>query len=156
MTDQLAADEMQAAGTRRPTAASVLVALCALLVYRVLGFVELADVGELPDGAPESWFVPLLGDGVIGTAMLITAILLWKRATPGVWLTAVIVHFLAMWDTAAAAINNARNPWDASDFADVMWFLFGFVFLVSVVSLYLLSRVDVRRHYGVYGVNNGL
>ena len=149
MTTQTGDDQRQAAGVERPTVVTLLIVLTALLFYRALGFLQLVDVGELPDGAPESWFVPLLGDGLVGTAAIIVAILLWKRATAGVWLAAVIFHTLAMWDTAAAAINNGRNPWDASEFADVMWFLFGFTFIVSLVSIYLLSRRDIRRHYDV-------
>lgn len=149
MTTQTGDDQKQAAGVERPTGVTLLIVLTALHSYRVLGFLELADVGEAPDGAPESWFVPLLGDGLVGTAAIIVAILLWKRATAGVWLAAVIFHTLAMWDTAAAAVNNSRNPWDASAFADVMWFLFGFLIIVSLVSIYLLSSRAIRRYYDV-------
>ena len=57
-----------------------------------------------------------------------------------------LVHVL---DTFMAAVNNIRDPWDASPFADVIGAAFGFTFLLSVVSLYLLSRGDTRRYYGV-------
>ena len=120
-----------------------------ILVYRAFGYIQLADVGKLPNGAPESWFIPLLGDGLVGTAAIIIGILLWRRATFGVWLATVIFHTIAMWDTATAAINNIREPWDESAFADVIWFAFGFTFLVSVLCVYLLSRRDVRRYYEV-------
>ena len=149
MTTKIRDDQRQAAGVERPTVVTILIVLTLSLFYRAFGFVQLVDVDELPDGAPESWFVPLLGDGLVGTGAIIVAILLWKRATAGVWLTAVIFHTLAMWDTTAAAVNNGRNPWDASDFADVMWFLFGFTFIVSLVGIYLLSRRDIRRYYDV-------
>ena len=149
MTDQLVADETQAVGIPRPPVVTVLVVATALLTYRAAGYLSLADVGELRDGAPESWFIPLLGDGLIGTAAVVIAILLWQRPTFGVWLGAIIFHTLALWDTATAAINNLREPWEAGAFADVIWFAFGFTFLVSVLCVYLLSRRDVRRHYEV-------
>lgn len=142
-------DQREAIGIRRPTAVIVLIAATALLTYRAAGYLNLADVGELPDGAPESWFIPLLGDGLVGTAAVVVAILLWQRPTFGVWLAAIVFHALALWDTTAAAINNVREPWETSPFADVIWFAFGFTFLVSVLCVYLLSRRDVRRYYEV-------
>jgi len=151
MSHQSVTDQRESIATQRPTAVTVLIAVTALLTYRVAGFFELADVGELPKGAPESWFIPLLGDGLVGTAAIVIAILLWRQKTAGVWLATVIFHALALWDTTAAAINNIREPWDESAFADVIWFAFGFTFLVSVVSVYLLSRREVRRYYEVAG-----
>ena len=150
MTDQLVADEMQAVGIQRPPVVTVLVVATALLTYRAAGYLSLPDVGELPDGAPESWFIPLLGDGLIGTAAVVIAILLWQRPTSGVWLGTIIFHSLALWDTTAASINNVREPWDEGPVTDAMiWVAFGFTFLVSVLCLYLLSRRDVRRHYEI-------
>ena len=119
--------------------------LTALFVWRAPVFFNLADVRVPPDGAPESWFVPLLGDGLVGIARIVIAILLWRRQTAGVWLAAVVFHSVALWDLATSVINAIREPWDTNAFADAVWFFFGFAFLISVASFYLLSRRDVRR-----------
>lgn len=134
---------------RRPTAVTVLIVITALFAWRAPAFFNLANVGVPPDGAPESWFVPLLGDGLVGTAAIIMAILLWRRHTAGVWLAAVIVHTIALWDLALSAVNAIMEPWDTNEFADAVWFLFGLAFLISVASFYLLSRRDVRDYYHV-------
>ena len=146
MTDQQP-QEQGVVSVRRPTAVTILIVITALFVWRASAFSNLANVGVPPDGAPESWFVPLLGDGLVGTAAIIMAILLWRRQTAGVWLAAVIVHTIALWDLAMSAVNNIREPWVTNEFADAVWFFFGLAFLISVASFYLLSRRDVRGYY---------
>ena len=149
MTHQAGEDQAEAVLVRRPTAVTILVVITGLFVWRASAFFNLADVGVLPDGAPESWFVPLLGDGLVGTAAIIMAIVLWRRHTAGVWLAAVIVHTIALWDLVVSAVNAIREPWDTNEFADALWFFFGFALLISVASFYLLSKRDVRSYYHV-------
>ncbi len=149
MTQQPSEAPAEAVSMKRPAAVTILIVLTALFVWRASAYSNLASVGVPPDGAPESWFVPLLGDGLVGTAAIIMAIVLWRRQTAGVWLAAVIVHTVALWDLVLSAVNAIREPWETSEFADVIWFVFGFAFLISIVSFYLLSRRDVRDYYQV-------
>ena len=149
MEQQVDETRFDQARLQRPRTVVLLIILTALFVSRVVGFFLLASVGELPDGAPESWFIPFLGDGLIGISAIVIAIFLWRRSTFGVWLGAVIFHSIALFDTVMAGVNNIREPWDASPLGDMIGLGFGFLILVSVVSLYLLSRADVRRYYGV-------
>ena len=83
MTTQIRDDQRQAAGVERPNLVTILIVLTASLFYRAFGFVQLVDVDELPDGAPESWFVPLLGDGLVGTGAIIVAILFGSEPPRG-------------------------------------------------------------------------
>jgi len=149
MTHQEGEGQAEAVSVRRPAAVTILIVITGLFVWRASAFFNLADVGVPPDGAPESWFVPLLGDGLVGTAAIIMAIVLWRRQTAGVWLAAVIVHTIALWDLALSAVNAIREPWDTNEFADAVWFFFGLAFLISIASFYLLSRRDVRDYYHV-------
>jgi len=149
MEQQVDEAQFDQARLRRPRAVLLLIILTALLVPRVSGFFLLASLGELPDSAPESWFIPFLGDGLVGISAIAIAIFLWRRSTFGVWLAAVIFHSIALFDTAMAGANIIRQPWDANPLGDIIGLGFGFIILVSVVSLYLLSRGDVRRYYGV-------
>ncbi len=149
MTSQPGEDQAPAISMKRPTAVTILIVITALFAWRAPAFFNLVDVGAPPDGAPESWFVPRLGDGLVGTAAIIMAIVLWRRQTAGVWLAAVIVHTIALWDLALSAVNAIREPWDTNEFADAVWFFFGLAFLISIASFYLLSRRDVRDYYHV-------
>ena len=149
MTDRPGEDQPAAVLVPRPTVVTVLIVITGLFVWRAPAFFNLADVGVPPGGAPESWFVPLLGDGIVGVAAITMAIVLWRRQTAGVWLAAVIVHTIALWDLVMSVVNNIREPWDTNEFADAIWFFFGFALIISVASFYLLSRRDVRGYYHV-------
>ena len=105
MTHQPSEAQAEAVSMKRPTAVTILIVLTALFVWRASAFFNLASVGVPPDGAPESWFIPLLGDGLVGTAAIIMAIVLWRRQTAGVWLAAVVVHTVAPQSKQVAAID---------------------------------------------------
>ena len=147
MTNQPVADQREAAQHQRPAAVTALIVATAILVYRAGALGTIGQIGELPDGPPESWFVPMLGDIFVGIAAVVTAILLWRRATFGVWLTAVIYHALAFLDIVQAIVNAVREPWDAGMGSEFIFVGLEFGVLVSVVNVYLLSRRGVRRYY---------
>ena len=84
MTGPPSEHQKKATGTQPPTAVTVLIIATALFTYRAAGYDNLSSVWELLDGIPESWFIPLLGDGLIGTTAIVITILLWRRATFGV------------------------------------------------------------------------
>ena len=147
MSKQQLEDRAVAASLQRPAVATVLIVATAMLAYRALAVVMLGDVGELPDGPPESWFVPMLGDVFVGVGAVITAVLLSKRSTFAAWLTAVIFHTFAFADILQAIVNAIREPYDGSMVGDLMLPVLWLGALISVVNVYLLSRRDLRQYY---------
>ena len=147
MTSQQLEDRAVTASLQRPAVVTALIVATAVLGYRALAIVMLGDVGELPDGPPESWFVPMLGDVFVGVGAVITAILLSKRSTYTAWLTAVIFHTFAFADILQAIVNAIREPYDGSLVGDLMLPVLWLGALISVVNVYLLSRRDLRQYF---------
>ena len=147
MTSQQVKDHADTAQLQRPAVATALIVTTAMLAYRMAAITTIVDVGELPDGPVESWFVPMLGDIFVGVGAVITAILLLKRSTFASWLTAVIFHTFAFADILQAIVNAMREPWDTGVLGDLMLPALWLGALISVVNVYLLSRRDVRQYY---------
>ena len=127
---------------------TALIATTAALFYGAGALANIGKIGELPNGAPESWFLPMLGDIFVGAGAVIMAIVLWRRATFGAWLAAIIFHVLALADILQTIVNAVRDPWHNSPVGALMAPALGVGVLLSVVALYLLSQRDVRQHYG--------
>ena len=147
MSSQQLEDRAVTASLQRPAVVTALIVATAVLAYRMAAILTIVDVGELPDGPVESWFVPMLGDIFVGVGAVITALLLSKRSTFASWLTAVIFHTFAFADILQAIVNAMREPWDTGLLGDLMLPVLWLGALISAVNVYLLSRRDVRQYY---------
>lgn len=130
-----------ASDTTMPTGLWVAIGITALMVYRLLGFNFLGEVGNT---IPEMWGVAFRGDIFIGATALIVAYLLWKSRGLAVWTIAIVWHWVGIRDYVSAIEFQFIEPFDPSLGNAILVPLFGGLIL-QLIAAFLL--VKYRRIY---------
>ncbi len=130
---------------QRPRAKPIIIILTAVMTFRVFAIMFLPEAASGPGSPLVSWFIPILGDAIIGITAPIVAVVLWKWNTLGAWTLAVVWQTLAIWDSATAAALEVIAGGGPFEGAGVGPFIA--VTLVGLVNLYLLSLPSVRHYY---------
>lgn len=114
-----------------------------------LVFISRAGDGGAGD-PPDAWLMPLIGDAVVGITALGIAWLLWRRPNPTTWLLAVMWNAIAAFDALAAYVVDVATPWPEFFMIEIFGraMFFGAT-AMHLLMLLLLTRRDVRSHYGL-------
>ena len=72
------------------------------MTFRVVAIMFLPEAAR-PESPLAPFFIPLLGDTLIGLTAPMIAILLWKWDTLGAWTAAMVWQTLAIWNSATTA-----------------------------------------------------
>ena len=114
-----------------------------------LAFIARAGDGGAGD-PPAAWLMPLVGDAFVGLTALLVAFLVATRPTLTTWTVAVVWTSLGAFDAAAALLVEISAPWPEFFMLEIFGrSMFPAAMLVHVLILFLLTRPEARRSFGI-------
>lgn len=116
---------------RRPWTALV-VLFTLMLAGRAMTLAFLGEVGSGAAGAPpDAWWMPLIGDAVIGLSAPLIALLVWRGRGLAAFSVVLIWNALGIWDAMSAFLVHVSVPWP--DFFMVQIFGWTMFFMASAM-----------------------